>query len=259
MYNLRICVYGDEVGIDTHSHSNPNVRNTFVILSTPEPNPPVNVTITQTTCNTITVHWTPPADNGKAAITQYRVLVYKDSGRHVTHTNDTTMQLSHQVTSLEPKTDYTVEVQAGNVGGFGNGTSTKFTTGKLNGCEICYSATCDTGSESTDHVCGETYVHNTCRYSIRYAYTFIQLFCPTNVSGKTPITVLAEQSTNVNITINGRGEVYNCTLNNQKVNITAGQPVQLTGLAPNTTYTINCHSVDGSCLEATATFTTGTV
>ena len=73
-----------------------------------------------------------------------------------------------------------------------------------------------------------------------------------------PITVLA-QSTSVNITISGSGEVYSCTLNNQTVDITSGQPVQLTGLAPNTKYKINCHSVDDSCLEAEETFITGTV
>ena len=76
---------------------------------------------------------------------------------------------------------------------------------------------------------------------------------------KTTITVSVVQSTNANITVSGSGEVYSCTLNNQKVNITSGQPVQLTGLAPNTTYTINCHRVDDSCLEATENFTTGTV
>ena len=102
--------------------------NMLVKLSTPEPNPPVNVTITQTTCNSITVHWTPPADNGNAAVTQYRVLVYKDSGPRVVATNVPTMKLSYQVTSLDPKTDYTVEVQAGNDGEFGNGSSANSTT-----------------------------------------------------------------------------------------------------------------------------------
>ena len=71
--------------------------------------------------------------------------------------------------------------------------------------------------------------------------------------------MLIKQSTTINIIINGSGEVYTCTLNKKKVNITSGQPDQLTGLAPNTTYTINCHSVNDSCLEATANFTTGTV
>ena len=107
-----------------------------MILSTPEPSPPDNVTVTQTTCNSITVHWTPPVDNGNAAITQYRVLVYNDSGPRVVVTNVPTMKLSHQVTSLDPKTDYTVEVQAGNDGGFGKGSSTNFTTGELTGYEV---------------------------------------------------------------------------------------------------------------------------
>ena len=97
----------------------------FVIPSTPEPNPPANVIITQTTCNSVTVNWTTPG-NGNAEITQYGVLVYKDSKDILVHTNTTMM--SYEVTSLEPKTDYTVEVRAGNVGGFGNGTSTNFTT-----------------------------------------------------------------------------------------------------------------------------------
>ena len=98
----------------------------FVIPSTSEPNPPANVTITQTTCNSVTVNWTPPTDNGNAEITGYRVLVYNDSNDILVHTNTTMM--SYKVTSLEPDTDYTVEVMAGNAGGFGNGTSTNFTT-----------------------------------------------------------------------------------------------------------------------------------
>ena len=122
MNTLRICVL-----MKWHGHSLHIKYNMFVIFSTPEPSPPVNVTITQTTCNSITVNWTPPADNGNAEITQYRVLVYKDSGDLVTHTNVTT-NLSYQVTSLEPKTNYTVQVQAGNDGGFGNGSSTTSTT-----------------------------------------------------------------------------------------------------------------------------------
>ena len=65
------------------------------------------------------------------------------------------------------------------------------------------------------------------------------------------------QSTNTIIKINGTGGMYSCTINNKKVNITAGQPVPQTGLAPNTTYTLNCHTVDDSNCEANATFTTG--
>ena len=73
-----------------------------------------------------------------------------------------------------------------------------------------------------------------------------------------PITMF-EQSTSVNITINGSGEVYSCTLNDQTMDITSGQTVQQTGLAPNTKYTVNCHSVDDSCREAKEAFITGTV
>ena len=98
----------------------------FVIPSTPEPNPPDKVIITQTTCNSVTVNWTPPTDNGNAETTEYRVHVYKDSDLHVVHTNVTTMT-THQVTSLDPDTNYTVEITAENVQGFGNG-STNFTT-----------------------------------------------------------------------------------------------------------------------------------
>ena len=98
----------------------------FVTPSAPEPNPPVNVTITQTTCNSATLNWTSPTDNGNAVITGYRVLVYNDSDDILVHTNTTMM--SYEVTSLKPKTDYTVEIRAGNVGGFGNGSSVNFIT-----------------------------------------------------------------------------------------------------------------------------------
>lgn len=99
----------------------------YVMLFTTEPNPPDQVTTTQTTCNSVTVNWNPPKHNGNAEITQYRVLVYNDSDRHMVHTNVTTMT-THRVTSLEPDTNYIVEVTAGNVGGVGSGTSTNFTT-----------------------------------------------------------------------------------------------------------------------------------
>ena len=132
-----------------------------MVPSSPEPSPPVNVTITQTSCNNITVHWTPPADNGNAAITEYRVLVYEDSDPHVTHTNDTTMKLSYQVISLQPKTDYTVEVQAGNDGGFGYGSRANFTTGKLTGCENATDQVCMVYACTQQHI-----------YSVRYAYVY---------------------------------------------------------------------------------------
>ena len=106
-------------------------------------------------------------------------------------------------------------------------------------------------------------IHTHLKYMIvrcEYEYIIADLIHYTvNISGRMPITVLA-QSTNVTITINGSGEVYSCTLNDQTVHITSGQTVQQTGLTPNTTYTVNCHSVNDSCLEATTTtFTTGTV
>ena len=72
------------------------------MLFTTEPNPPANVTITQTTCNSVTVNWTPPTDNGNAEITQYRVLVYKKTDHPTAIITDKTQMISHQVTSLEP-------------------------------------------------------------------------------------------------------------------------------------------------------------
>ena len=116
----------NEVGIETSCIT--NVTNMFVILSAPEPNPPDQVTITQTTCNSVTVNWTSPTDNGNAEITQYRVHVYKDTDHLTGLINDTTQMSSHRVTSLEPGTNYTVELTAGNVGGFGNKSSTKLST-----------------------------------------------------------------------------------------------------------------------------------
>ena len=111
--------------------THPVVNVMSLILSTPEPNPPVNVTITQTTCNSVTVNWTPPTDNGNAEITGYRVLVYNDSD-HVlmTETDTAAMRLTYKFSSLDPDTKYTVEVKAMNVGGVGNGTSTNVTTNK---------------------------------------------------------------------------------------------------------------------------------
>ena len=92
------------------------------------------------------MNWAPPADNGNVELTQYRVLVYKDSTQVIINTTITTMELSHRVSSLEPDTVYTVEVKAGNVGGFGNGTNTIFTTkqiGRLIGFDMCYNTTFD--------------------------------------------------------------------------------------------------------------------
>ena len=76
------------------------------------------------------------------------------------------------------------------------------------------------------------------------------------ISDARPITVSMVQSRSVVFTINGSGEVYSCTLSKQTVDITSGQTVQQTGLTPSTNYTVNCRSVNDSCLEATTRFTT---
>ena len=74
------------------------------------------------------MHWTPPADKGNAAITEYRVFVYSESSNRVAHANVSAKNQSHQVSLLKPDTNYTVEVKAGNAGGIGNGTSSNITT-----------------------------------------------------------------------------------------------------------------------------------
>ena len=105
-------------------------------------------------------------------------------------------------------------------------------------------------------MCGDIFMYMYIVSAV-HALSYICFAPLLNLSGRTLITVSMVQSTNVIITINGTGEMYSCTINNKKVNITEGQPVQWTGLAPNTTYTLNCHSVVDSCLEANTAFTTG--
>ena len=68
------------------------------------------------------------------------------------------------------------------------------------------------------------------------------------------------QTTNVTVTVMDTTEeilMYNCTVNNQSFMIIAGRPTAVPGFESNTMYTINCHSVNDSCLEAKETFTTG--
>ena len=77
-------------------------------------------------------------------------------------------------------------------------------------------------------------------------------------SGTKLVSVSSLQSTSVTVTVDGTAdELYSCTMNKQVFNVTAGQPVQRTGLAPDATYTVNCHHVDDSCLETKVNFTTG--
>ena len=80
------------------------------------------------------MHWTPPADNGNAAITEYRVLVYNESSNQVAHANVSAKNQTHQVSLLKPDINYTVEVKAGNAGGIGNGTSANTTTKQKGYC-----------------------------------------------------------------------------------------------------------------------------
>ena len=80
------------------------------------------------------MYWTPPADNGNAEITQYRVLVHSASSNQVAHDNVSATNHSHQVSLLKPDTNYTVEVKAGNAGGVGNGTSSNITTKQKGYC-----------------------------------------------------------------------------------------------------------------------------
>ena len=100
-------------------------------------------------------------------------------------------------------------------------------------------------------------VRRHCDMCIKYRTAVLsQPFFIICISDPRPITVSMVQSRSASITINGSGEVYSCTLNNQRVNITSGQTVQLTGLTQRRRYTVNCYSVNGSCLEATTRFTT---
>ena len=85
------------------------------------------------------MNWTPSADNGNAELTQYRVLVYKRSSHREIHTNDTTMMLSHRVSSLEPDTAYKVEVRAGNVECFGSTSFATEQTGLIKSHAFCTS------------------------------------------------------------------------------------------------------------------------
>ena len=217
---------------------------------------------TETTCNSVVVNWTPPADNGSAELTQYRVLVYKRSSHLVIHRNDTTMMLSYRVSSLEPDTAYNVEVRAGNVGCFGSTSFTTEQTGLIKSHAFLY-ISIGSAVDGVRIIRSHNYTFTFIEYSgnkVQYMKICLhQISAPTmNFSGTTPVSVSYLNSTSVTIAINGTaGEEYRCTLNDQAINITVGQPHNQTGLAPNTSYTISCQRATNSCHETKAIFTTG--
>ena len=77
-------------------------------------------------------------------------------------------------------------------------------------------------------ICTHTsYIH--LYYTTHYTYTVYIKQYHLVISHKVRAPYSVVTLPGVNITINGSGEVYTCTLNNQTVNIISGQTVQLTG------------------------------
>ena len=78
------------------------------------PGPPEDLTITSTTSTSIAIMWSPPADNGGAAVIAYSVMV---SGG--TTSTTTTSMTSMTISGLTENTMYTISVLALNSAGFG--------------------------------------------------------------------------------------------------------------------------------------------
>ena len=92
------------------------------------PGEPNNITV-NTTCNSLTVSWLPPGEDGGSNVTDYNVTVVNGTEdgpllESVPTGGNTTVR----ITSLKPNTLYTIQVRARNSVGTGDADSVNVTT-----------------------------------------------------------------------------------------------------------------------------------
>ena len=95
------------------------------------PGQPINITVNKT-CNSLTLSWLPPGEDGGSIVTDYNVTVVNGTEdgpllESVPTGGNTTVR----VTSLNPNTMYTVHIRARNRAGVGQPAVVNVTTEEL--------------------------------------------------------------------------------------------------------------------------------
>ena len=92
------------------------------------PRSPVNVTAENTTCNSVSLSWQPPANNGGSSIVDYQIAIPKapEGFKPVRTTSTTTV-----IIGLQPNTFYTIHIRATNAFGLSLPAVVNISTEKL--------------------------------------------------------------------------------------------------------------------------------
>ena len=89
------------------------------MLTESPPGQPTNITV-NTTCNSLTLSWLPPGEDGGSIVTDYNVTVVGGTeGGPLLVSVPTGGNTTVRVTALEPNTMYTVHIRARNSAGLG--------------------------------------------------------------------------------------------------------------------------------------------
>ena len=107
----------------------------IVILTAPGesqtvPGQPTNVTV-EITCNSLTLSWLPPEEDGGSIVTDYHVTVVKGTECGPLLSVPTGGNTTVSITSLKPNTMYTVHIRARSSAGLGPPVVKSVTTEEL--------------------------------------------------------------------------------------------------------------------------------
>ena len=78
-----------------------------------KPQPPTNLTVTETTPESVTLTWTPPSDDGGSPVIDY-IIEKRDMKRNTWSKVDTTSELTFKVPKLVENNKYLFRISARN-------------------------------------------------------------------------------------------------------------------------------------------------
>ena len=104
--------------------------NVIKTISPTVPGQPTNITVNMT-CNSLTVSWLPPGEDGGSIVTDYNVTVVNGTGNGPLLSVPTGGNTTVRITSLKPNTTYTVHIRARNSAGLGQPAVVNVTTEEL--------------------------------------------------------------------------------------------------------------------------------
>ena len=104
--------------------------NVIKTISPTVPGQPTDITVNKT-CNSLTLSWLPPGEDGGSIVTDYNVTVVNETEDGPLLSVPTGGNTTVRITALKPNTMYTVHIRARNSAGEGLSAVVNVTTEEL--------------------------------------------------------------------------------------------------------------------------------